>query len=228
MTDNPTPNEIALLREAAQALVDRFPKDWPDYSPCYDEVTALRAALAPGQHDGAADVPWKSKGPTYRSQCQCICHRNEPGIAIAHFAPCCLPDPAPRNSEGATDNGLPPLSGEEIADAVAKWCSSPKPSTEPRPSLIAPDPNLKAAPLDVLGVRKPSTEQARAEGYVLVPVKPSMAMLNAAIDTDSRKLGDISPLGFRCSPQMMFERCWAAMLDAAATPSGADALGDRL
>jgi len=36
----------AGLREAAQALVDRFPSEWPDYSPCYDEVTALREALA--------------------------------------------------------------------------------------------------------------------------------------------------------------------------------------
>lgn len=48
-----------------------------------------------------------------------------------------------------------------------------------------------------------------------VPTKPTMAMLNAAIDTDRFKLGDISPLGFRISPQMMFERCWAAMLEAA-------------
>lgn len=56
------------------------------------------------------------------------------------------------------------------------------------------------------------------EGWKMVPVEPTEEMLNAAIDTDSFKLGDISPLGFRCSPQMMFERCYAAMLSAAPKP----------
>lgn len=52
---------------------------------------------------------------------------------------------------------------------------------------------------------------------VTVPREPTREMLNAAIDTDSFKLGDISPLGFRCSPQAMFERCWTAMIAAAPT-----------
>jgi len=51
--------------------------------------------------------------------------------------------------------------------------------------------------------------------WVLVPRAPTMKMLNAAIDTDSRKLGHIGPLGFRCSPQTMFARCYAAMLATA-------------
>ncbi len=52
-------------------------------------------------------------------------------------------------------------------------------------------------------------------GFVMVPVEPTREMLNAAIDVDSFKLGDISPLGFRCSPQQLFERCYAAMIAAA-------------
>lgn len=54
---------------------------------------------------------------------------------------------------------------------------------------------------------------------VVVPVEPTREMLNAAIDVDSFKLGDISPLGFRISPQMLFEKCWSAMLAAAPAPS---------
>lgn len=54
-----------------------------------------------------------------------------------------------------------------------------------------------------------------AAGYAVVPVEPTREMLNAAIDTDSFKLGDISPLGFRCSPQQMFNRAYGAMLTAA-------------
>lgn len=55
----------------------------------------------------------------------------------------------------------------------------------------------------------------RADGYELVPTKPTVDMLNAAVDVDSYKLGDISPLGFRCGPQQLFERCWNAMLAVA-------------
>lgn len=51
-------------------------------------------------------------------------------------------------------------------------------------------------------------------GFAVVPVKPTRTMLNAAIDVDSYRLGDISPLGFRCSPQQLFEECWSAMLAA--------------
>ena len=54
---------------------------------------------------------------------------------------------------------------------------------------------------------------------VIVPVEPTREMLNAAIDVDSFKLGNISPLGFRISPQMLFEKCWSAMLAAAPAPS---------
>ncbi len=56
---------------------------------------------------------------------------------------------------------------------------------------------------------------AAREGFVMVPSGPTREMLNAAIDVDSFKLGDISPLGFRCSPQQLFERCYRAMLAAA-------------
>jgi hypothetical protein len=56
------------------------------------------------------------------------------------------------------------------------------------------------------------------KGWVLVPEEPTLEMLNAAVDVDSFKLGDISPLGFRISPQMLFEQCYAAMV-AAAPPS---------
>ncbi len=52
-------------------------------------------------------------------------------------------------------------------------------------------------------------------GYVVVPREATTAMQNAAIDVDSRKLGYIAPLGFRCSPQQLFERCYSAMLSAA-------------
>lgn len=50
------------------------------------------------------------------------------------------------------------------------------------------------------------------EGMVIVPVEPTREMLNAAVDVDSYKLGDISPLGFRISPQRLFEKCYAAMI----------------
>lgn len=54
-----------------------------------------------------------------------------------------------------------------------------------------------------------------AAGFQVVPTEASREMLNAAIDVDSFKLGDISPLGFRCSPQQLFEQCYRAMLAAA-------------
>ena len=55
----------------------------------------------------------------------------------------------------------------------------------------------------------------RSAGFAVVPVEPTRDMLNAAIDTDRYKLGDISPLGFRCSPQQMFNKAYEAMLKAA-------------
>lgn len=54
-----------------------------------------------------------------------------------------------------------------------------------------------------------------AAGYAVIPKEPTREMLNAAIDTDRFKLGDIKPLGFRCSPQQMFRAAYAAMLNAA-------------
>lgn len=53
------------------------------------------------------------------------------------------------------------------------------------------------------------------EGWQLVPKEPTREMLNAAIDIDSIRLGCIASLGFRCSPQRLFERCYAAMLTTA-------------
>ena len=73
----------------------------------------------------------------------------------------------------------------------------------------------------------PTTDQP---DYVMVPREPTMEMLNAAIDTDSRKLGDISPLGFRCSPQRMFEQAWSAMIAAAPAspiPTSVNGAGER-
>ena len=66
-----------------------------------------------------------------------------------------------------------------------------------------PNPALKAQGKFVAG------------DWVMVPREPTMTMLNAAIDTDPFKLGNISALGFRCSPQTMFERCYRAMIAAA-------------
>lgn len=63
--------------------------------------------------------------------------------------------------------------------------------------------------------RLPASRAGAPEGWALVPLGPTRDMLNAAVDVDSFKLGDIAPLGFRCSPQMLFEQCWAAMLSAA-------------
>jgi len=63
------------------------------------------------------------------------------------------------------------------------------------------------------------TNPTQTEDWVMVPRKASMTMLNAAIDVDSLRLGNISPLGFRCSPQTLFERCWSATLSAAPTIS---------
>ena len=59
------------------------------------------------------------------------------------------------------------------------------------------------------------------DGWALVPREPTRAMLNAAIDVDSFKLGNISPLGFRESPQQLFERCYRAMISAAPAKGGA-------
>jgi len=72
-----------------------------------------------------------------------------------------------------------------------------------------------------LAATRPAEAQAVAEGWKLVPVDPTMTMLNAAIDTDPHKLGDISPLGFRMSPQSMFERAWRSMLAASPATGGA-------
>jgi hypothetical protein len=59
------------------------------------------------------------------------------------------------------------------------------------------------------------SQVSNTDGWVMVPAQATREMLNAAVDVDSFKLGDISPIGFRCSPQQLFERCYAAMLSAA-------------
>ena len=68
---------------------------------------------------------------------------------------------------------------------------------------------------EVIDALRQRLAQPEPEGWKWVPVKPTREMLNAAIDVDSFKLGDISPLGFRCSPQRLFERCYTSMLSAA-------------
>lgn len=85
-------------------------------------------------------------------------------------------------------------------DLAMKWASHPF-STKNRVAL--------EAAIRALAVR------GEPVGFVMVPSGPTREMLNAAIDVDSFKLGDISPLGFRCSPQQLFERCYRAMLAAA-------------
>lgn len=50
------------------------------------------------------------------------------------------------------------------------------------------------------------------DDMVIVPVEPTCKMLNDAVDVDSFRLGDISPLGFRISPQQLFKKCYAAMI----------------
>jgi len=64
------------------------------------------------------------------------------------------------------------------------------------------------------------------DGWVLVPIEPDEAMLNSAVDVDAFKLGDISPLGFRISPQMLFARCYAAMLSSAPPPPAVEGWRD--
>jgi hypothetical protein len=56
------------------------------------------------------------------------------------------------------------------------------------------------------------------EGWQLVPKEPNYEMKNAGIDIDSYKLGDISPLGFRFSPQELMNRIYKAMLSVAPEP----------
>jgi len=76
---------------------------------------------------------------------------------------------------------------------------------------LAPDgepENARAAVLARMAGKVPT-------GWKLVPVVPTDEMLNAAIDAHGLKLGCIAPLGFRMSPQMMFEKSYAAMLAAA-------------
>lgn len=54
----------------------------------------------------------------------------------------------------------------------------------------------------------------KTAGLVIVPEVPTRKMLDAAVDVDHARLGDISPLGFRCSPQQLFEECYQEMLRA--------------
>lgn len=56
------------------------------------------------------------------------------------------------------------------------------------------------------------------QGWKLVPVESTIAMENAAIDLDAFKLGDISPMGFRISPQQLFRECYKRMIAAAPDP----------
>ena len=69
--------------------------------------------------------------------------------------------------------------------------------------------------LEVLPDARKLLADLETRGLAVVPVEPTVAMLDAAIDVDAFKLGDISPLGFRCSPQQLFEQCYAAMINAA-------------
>lgn len=58
--------------------------------------------------------------------------------------------------------------------------------------------------------------------WVMVPTDPTSVMLDAAIDTDPYKLGDLAPLAIRYSPQELFRRAWVAMLAAAPKHDGGE------
>lgn len=62
---------------------------------------------------------------------------------------------------------------------------------------------------------RPQPSAQVPEGWKLVPERPTTEMLNAAVDVEPYKLGDISALGIRHSPQKLFDRCYSAMLTAA-------------
>lgn len=76
---------------------------------------------------------------------------------------------------------------------------------------------------------QPPAVAAIPEGWKLVPMKATREMLNAAIDVDAFKLGDISPLGFRMSPQQLFEKCYEAMLaQVTQPPAGQQGRGEAI
>ena len=87
-----------------------------------------------------------------------------------------------------------------MAQAIADADGPEGPSYE---HLAAAAMRALSATLPELGLTQP------------MPTKADWNMQCAAIDTDPHKLGCIGPLGFRISPQMMFERCWSAMIAAA-------------
>jgi hypothetical protein len=176
MTDNPTANDIALLREALKPCpccespdIIPPPKHWPEGC-VYCRKCGLRAnspeawntrPIAPGQHDGTGGLDYAEAARVMFEACRDRFMRAEQ----------CYP---------AID-----------ALSAAGFLRDPK----------------------------PSTEQARAEGYVVVPREPSRAMLDAV---------DMQVVGCCNMDEADARECWTAMLDAAATPPGADALGDRL
>ena len=95
---------------------------------------------------------------------------------------------------------------ERIADLTERWTDS----------LVSQVNEIARAALS-------PAPAGGADGWALVPREPTRAMLNAAIDVDSFKLGNISPLGFRESPQRLFERCYRAMIAAAPAKGARDA-----
>lgn len=100
-----------------------------------------------------------------------------------------------------------------------KWDAVTKEWLDRRVAVSRAKAALTALYAQIPGLRELLAGEAR-----IVPVEATYPMCNAAIDVDSFKLGNIGPLGFRCSPQQLFERCYSAMCAAspfappAATP----------
>ena len=105
----------------------------------------------------------------------------------------------------------------ELESELRRVTTSPPTGSAPCARLCEHMAFQIRAKSDARGIAELAQDAVRGEpvGFVMVPSEPTREMLNAAIDVDSFKLGDISPLGFRCSPQQLFERCYRAMLAAA-------------
>jgi len=95
---------------------------------------------------------------------------------------------------------------DELREAVAR-------AIRPRltVNMLRRDPRVSHKWLDELSQALAADALAAVRAALEVP---SYAMQNAAIDVDSFKLGNISPLGFRMSPQQLFTLTWKAQLAA--------------
>lgn len=195
MNDNPIPNDIALLREARAFLMEACGRMAFLPSPgcmMFEEIAKqmalFAAALAPGQHDGAAGEGFDPAAKTGLVQITPAIDRalrDALFAALEHVADPIMLEPAPTEQAPRTWNGMP------IA-----------------PSLTGGTVLLS------------STEQARTEGYVLVPREPTEAMLEAGAEGLFGWADD--------DPKVDVRLIWEGMLDAAMlAAAGDDAVGGR-